>query len=116
MASYADRFKRKEEQLPLAYAVIEPLRDICPSVREILAGVIDTDGNEVVKPASITFFMDGNRLKFVIRPKSQGEVGWGVVSECRKPFESIELALAKDEIDWKIDKYTQSLSTDTPSF
>ncbi len=111
MANYADRFKRKEEQLPLAYAVIEPLRDTCPSVREILSGVLDDEGNELVKPASITFFMDGNRLKFLIRPKSQGEVGWGVVSECRKPFESIELALANGEIDWKCDKYTQSDST-----
>lgn len=116
MASYADRFKGKDEQLPLAYAAVEPLRDICPSVREIFCGVLNDDGTELVKPASVTFFMDGNRLKFVIRPKSQGEVGWGIVSECRKPFESIELALAKGEVDWKSDKYAQSVSTDEPSY
>ncbi len=107
MATYADRFKNADSQLPLAYAVIEPLRDICPSVREIFCGVVDDNGAELVKPASITFFMDGNRLKFAIRPKSHGEVGWGVVSECRKPFESIELALANGEVDWKADKFAQ---------
>jgi len=116
MSAYSDRFLRQAEQLPLAYACIEPLRDICPSVREIFCGVSDDDGIEIVKSASITFFMDGNRLKFAIRPKSLGKVGWGVVSECRKPFESIELALAKDEIDWKDDKFTPVSLGQTPSF
>ena len=112
MAAYADRFKKPEEQLPLAYAVLEPLRDICPSVREIFTGVVDSEGIEIVKPASILFFMDGNRLKFLIRPKDQGEQGWGVVDECRKPFESIELALNKDQVDWKLKKGAQSELTD----
>jgi len=116
MASYADRFKQREEQLPLAYAAIEPLRDICPSVREVFTGVADSTGIELVKPASVTFFMDGNRLKFLIRPKLQGEVGWGVISDCRRPFECIELALQNGEVDWKSDKFNQSNSTEEPSF
>lgn len=113
MSLYADRFRQPEHQLPLAYAAVEPLRDLCPSVREVLCGVLDDDGTEIVKSASITFFMDGNRLKFAIRPKSLGKVGWGVISEVRKPFESIELAFANDEIDWKEDKFTQSGLTPT---
>jgi len=116
MSAYSDRFLKREEQLPLAYAAIEPLRDICPSVREIFCGVCDDDGVEVVKSASITIFMDGNRLKFAIRPKSLGKVGWGVISECRKPFESIELALANDEVDWKDDKFTPVSLGQSPSY
>ena len=108
MGIYADRFAKPQEQLPLAYAAVEPLRDICPNVREIFCGVVDDDGCEIVKSASITFWIDGNRLKFAIRPKSLGKVGWGVITDCRKPFESIELALAKDEIDWKDDKFAHS--------
>lgn len=111
MASYADRFKKPDEQLPLAYAAIEPLRDICPSVRELFCGVFDDEGTEIVKSASLTFFLDGNRLKFVIRPKGHGEQGWGVVNECRNPFESVELALIKGEVEWKESKIAQAGST-----
>lgn len=114
MASYADRFKKPEEQLPLAYACLEPLRDICPAVRELLMGVVDDNGIEIVKPASIGIFMDGSRLKFVIRPKDHGEQCWGVIDDCRNPFTAIEHALLENLCEWKEKKSSQFGSTQEP--
>jgi len=111
MSAYADRFQKPEEQLPLAFAVLEPLRDICPSVRDLFCGVVNGEGVEIVKPATIGFFMDGARLKFVIRPKGHGEQCWGVVSDVRNPFLSIDLALTKGECEWKEKPIAQSEST-----
>lgn len=71
-------------------------------------GVIDDNGVEVVKRASIGIFMDGNRLKYVITPKDGGEKGWGTIEDCRNPFTAIELDLAHDRVDWKPRKDSQA--------
>ena len=111
MSAYADRFKQKADQIPTLSRCLEGLLKSCPNVHDMLFGAYDAEGQELVKGSSITFFMDGNRLKFVVRPKSHGEVGWGVIKDPLKPWDSIELALMSEEIDWKESKFTSPEST-----
>lgn len=112
MASYADRFKVTDEKLPVAAACLEPIRETCPNVRDVLLGIYEDDGTELVKRASIGIWLDGKTLKYVITPKGHGEKGWGAIRDVRNILESIELDLAEDRVDWKEGRPTQSQSTD----
>lgn len=114
MASYADRFKMNDDKLPVAAACLEPIRDTCPNVRDVLLGIYEDDGTEIVKRASIGIWLDGKTLKYVITPKGHGEKGWGVIRDVCNILGSIELDLIEDRVDWKEGKNTQSQSTDVP--
>lgn len=104
MSAYADRYKQKNEQLPLSIKVLDFMVDICPSVRDVLLGVFDDSGVELVKGASITIWAEGSRLKCVINVASGKEKGWLVISEPRYFWESLEKAIASEEVDWKESK------------
>lgn len=106
MASYADRFKSNGDTLPIAAACLERLRETCPNVRELLLGVYDEDGAELVKRASLGIWLDGKHLKYVITPKDHGDKGWGVVRDPSNLFESIESDIVEDKVDWKGRKET----------
>jgi len=112
MASYADRFKMNDEKLPVAAACLEPLRDKCPDVRDLLLGIYEDDGTEIVKRASIGIWLDGKTLKYVITPKGHGEKGWGSIRDVSNLLESIQLDIAEDKVDWKEGRNSQSQSTD----
>lgn len=101
MALYKDVMNRKEVEAGAWLSLLPELEDATPNVRDMLTGIYDDLGNQTVRGASLTFWLDGARLKFVIRPKDQTLLGWGVCKDPSKPWESIELALMKDEIDWK---------------
>lgn len=101
MASYRERMSRQNDDAGFWKDLLRELENFSPNVRDMFVGLWDDLGNQTVRGASITFWLDGTRLKFVIRPKDQGLLGWGVCSDPCKPWDSIELALSRDEIDWK---------------
>lgn len=101
MANYKDVMNRKEVEAGAWLSLLPELEGETPNVRDMLTGLYDDLGNQTVKGASLTFWLDGARLKFVIRPKDQTLLGWGVCKDPAKPWHSIELALMKEEIDWK---------------
>lgn len=101
MSSYKDIMGRKDVEAGAWLGLLQTLEAICPNVRDMLTGVYDDLGNQTVKGASLTFWLDGAKLKFCVRPKDQTLLGWGVCKDHCKPFESIELCLMNDEIDWK---------------
>jgi len=101
MSSYKDIMGRKELQVGAWLDFLPTMETTCPNVRDMLTGVYDDLGNQTVKGASLTFWLDGSKLKFVVRPKDQQLLGWGVCKDCCNPFQSIELALMDEEIDWK---------------
>lgn len=101
MSSYRDRMTKQVDDVAFWKELLKELEPLVPNVRDMLVGLYDDLGNQTVRGASITFWLDGARLKFVIRPKDQGLLGWGVCADSTKPWDSIELALMRDEIDWK---------------
>jgi len=108
MLSLAQRVNRIKAEEPAKPTALNAMVDKTPFVKEVLEGVVDADGKQVVKPGTLGFWLDGNRLKFVIRLNSGNLCGWGVCKDPLQPFDSIELANAKDEIDWKEGKISQA--------
>lgn len=101
MGSYKDMMIGTKPDAGAWLGLLPSLEKTCPNVRDMLMGIYDDLGNQTFKGGSLTFWLDGAKLKFVVRPKDQGLLGWGVCKDCCNPFESIELALMEDQIDWK---------------
>lgn len=111
MSAFADRFKSKQEQLPLAIKCLDFMNDTAPSVRDLFLGVFDDAGKQLVKGGSVLLWIDGNRLKCLVNLGSVNEKGWGIIKDPRHLWESLEAIIDAGEIDWKITENTQPEST-----
>lgn len=111
MSAFSDRYKSEDPQLSTAIKALDFMVDVCPSVRDIFQGVFNEAGEMIVKGGSILIFCDGNRLKFVVNLASTKEKGWGIIVEPRNIWDSLELAIVRGDVDWRIAENSPSEST-----
>lgn len=101
MATYRDVMNRQDDDAGWWKDLLRDLENEYPNIRDMFTGFYNDLGDQTTKSASVTFWLDRTKLKFVIRPKDGTLLGWGVCSDVCNPWRSIELAMLGDQIDWK---------------
>jgi hypothetical protein len=92
-------------------ALLDPIREACPIVAELLGGMLADKGQPAVDPGTITFFVREGKIRFSANVKSAEKTFIGEVADIVNPFESVELALAFGNVSSK--RYTERQSTMT---
>lgn len=88
---------------------VEVLRETCPLVAEILAGVPASGDQPAFEGSTITFFVNDGRLRFSANVKSSLIKFVGDVADPSLPWESINTALLTGEVSSK--RYTEQETT-----
>lgn len=80
----------------------ETFADKFPEVSAAFSGSVQ-EGSDFwkVPPASITLFVEGGRLKFVINPSGFGQVCFGTVQDARTGLEGVDEAIRQGHCEWK---------------
>jgi len=80
----------------------ETFREKFPEVSAVFSGSIK-EGTTfwAVPPASITLFVEGGRLKFVINPAGFGQVMFGTILDALTGLEGVDSALRQGHCEWK---------------
>jgi len=89
---------------------VEKIGAESPIVAEILAGSPAGGGLAEVPPATISFFMDGEKLKFKIFVKGDLGTFFGVVEDVLNPWGSINSAILVGDVSQK--RHTVQNGTD----
>jgi hypothetical protein len=73
-----------------------------PEVAQVFRGDFNQEtGFWKIPPASITLFVEGGRLKFVVNPGGFGQVCFGTVKDASKGLEGVNSALQVGDCEWK---------------
>lgn len=73
----------------------------CPFVAEALAGTPESGKGPAVSPGTVSFYMDGAKMKFSIYVKSPEKKYFGIVSDPLNPFGSVNSALLLGDVSLK---------------
>lgn len=78
------------------------LADEFPSVAEVFRGSFNEEtGFWNIPPGSLTLFIEGRRLKFVISPRGFHSVCFGTVADASKGLAGVCKAIAEGQCEWK---------------
>lgn len=73
-----------------------------PEMTQVLLGVkrAENDGASI-PTASIILFLEGDAMKFCLKPKYGGNVAFGTLQDPVKGFQELERALRDGDFEWK---------------
>jgi hypothetical protein len=77
-------------------------KDKYPEVSAAFSGSVK-EGSDfwAVPPASITLFVEGGRLKFVVNPQGFGQVMFGCLQNALDGLEGVDEAIRQGHCEWK---------------
>lgn len=80
---------------------VEKISEESPLVAEILAGSPQNGSQAEIPPSTVSFFMDGDKMKFKIFVKGDLGTFFGVVEDVLNPWGSINSAILVGDVSQK---------------
>lgn len=112
MAGFRSLVTTKEDGHEARAKGAETIKEMWPTLYEVLVGTEKTATDMEVPPATVAVFLEGTKAKFVINVKGGEHTFFGVVADLAKPFDSIECALMMGEVSRKRDSGRKYSSED----
>lgn len=103
MVSFRDMVKGNASAAADRLKGVEKLQDEFPLVSEALAGAVGQNGQKDEEGCTISFWMDGPRMKFKIYVKFTFTSFFGEVADILNPWGSVNSALLTGDVSQKRD-------------
>jgi len=101
MESFFDLVQGENGSTKAKQAALEPLAKETPLVAQVLQGREAAGTSPAISGGSVSFYMDGNRMKFTIFVKSPEQKFFGVVADVLNPWGSVNSALLVGDVSRK---------------
>lgn len=101
MESFFDLLQAENGSHEAKEKALATLAQEAPLVAQVLGGRAASANTPEISGGSVSFYMDGNRMKFTIFVKSPEQKFFGVVADPVNPWESVNTALLLGDVSRK---------------
>jgi len=101
MSKLKDSYSSHAASLSETPASLQAISDEFPSLVEALVGIRGEDKLWELPPCTIMIFLEGDRVKFCLNPKSGPRVAFGTVDDLSKGLSALEKSLSEGNYEWK---------------